>query len=77
MAVTVKGNTVGSTDPSLARAQRSLRDAAQEFPLQPVLTEGCPATSTEEMQFPLEIAFDYDGVDRQLFEQEPLPGLDR
>lgn len=45
--------------------------------MQPVLTEGCPATSMEAMQFPLEITFDYDGVDRQLFEQDPLPGLDR
>ena len=63
--------------PSRARAQRSLRDATQEFPQRPVLAEGCPATSSDEMQFPLEIAFDYDQVDPQLFEQEPLPGLDR
>jgi threonine synthase len=65
----------GST--SLACAQRSLRDTTQEYPLLPALTEGCPATSDSAMQFPLEIAFDYDQIDRQIFEQDPLPGLDR
>jgi threonine synthase len=62
---------------SQAFALRSLGDAAQEFPLLPVLSEGCPATSTDAMQYPLEVAFRYQDVDRRLFHQNPLPGITR
>jgi threonine synthase len=65
------------TTTSLAVAQRSLGDPAREFPLLPVLTTGCPVTSDAEMQYPLEIAFDYARVPQTLFDQAPLPGLER
>ena len=62
---------------SLAIGQRSLGDGTTLYPLSPVLTAGCPATSGPEMQYPLEIAFDYARLDRSLFDQPPLPGLSR
>ncbi|WP_210245184.1 threonine synthase [Martelella alba] len=62
---------------SLAIGQRSLGDPSRLFPLTPVIVDGCPASSGEAMQYPLEIDYDYDAVDRRLFEQAPGPGLDR
>ncbi len=62
---------------SAAIGQRSLGDPSRSFPLLPVIVDGCPATSTDAMQYPLEIAYDYDKVDRSLFDQAPLPGLSR
>lgn len=63
--------------PSLAYAQQSMGDGKSQFDLYPVLTAGCPRTSTEAEQFPLELAYRYDQVDPSIFEQPPLPGLDR
>ncbi|SEH00566.1 threonine synthase [Nonomuraea solani] len=57
--------------PSLALRQRSLGDPSAEFPLFPPLTRGCPKTSTDEIAYPLEVAYDYARVDRGLFTQEP------
>jgi len=62
---------------SLAYAQQSMGDGKSQFDLYPVLTAGCPRTSTEAEQFPLELAYRYDQVDPSIFEQPPLPGLDR
>ena len=62
---------------SAAVGQRSLGEPARLFPLYPPLLEGCPATSTPEMQSPLEIDFDYGRVSATLLRQAPLPGLDR
>jgi threonine synthase len=64
---------------SVSRAirQRSLGDLAIDYPLWPVLTHGCPRTSTDEMQYPLDIDYAYDEVDAEIFDQSPLPGLDR
>ena len=62
---------------SLAVAQQSMGNPELRFPLFPPLVEGCPETSTDELQYPLEIAYDYSGLDRSVFQQEPLPGLDR
>jgi len=62
---------------SLAFAQQSLGDRALQFELFPPLTEGCPITSTPAEQYPLEVAFRYERVDPRLFDQPPLPGLDR
>jgi threonine synthase len=62
---------------SLAIGQRSLGDGTTLYPLSPVLTAGCPATSGAEMQYPLEIAFDYSRLDLSLFDQPPLPDLSR
>lgn len=45
---------------SLARAQRSLGPGNPEFPLTPPLVAGCPTTSSEAMQYPLEVAYDYE-----------------
>ena len=43
---------------SLAVAQRSLGDPTRRYPLFPPQLEGCPATSTADLQYPL--ALDYD-----------------
>jgi len=62
---------------SLADGQRSLGDAAVTYPLWPPLVEGCPETSTDEMQYPVEVTYEYDAVDVSSFDQPPLPGLRR
>jgi threonine synthase len=65
------------TSTSLAYAQQSMGDGKSQFDLYPVLTAGCPRTSSEAEQFPLELAYRYDQVDPSIFNQPPLPGLDR
>jgi threonine synthase len=62
---------------SSAIGQRSLGDPSRLFPLFPPLLEGCPASSTAAMQYPLEIDYDYATVAPSLLRQPPLPGLDR
>jgi threonine synthase len=62
---------------SLAVAQRSLGDRTIDYPLWPPLTEGCPRTSTVEVAYPLEIAYDYARFDPHLFDRAITPGLDR
>lgn len=63
--------------PSLAYAQRSLGQGSPIFDLFPVLVAGCPRTSSDSAQYPLEIDYRYDRVDLSLFEQPPMAGLDR
>lgn len=64
--------------PSAAVAQRSLADPGRRFALWPPLVRGCPATSTAEMQYPLDLDYAYDRVDAAaLFDQPPLPGIER
>ncbi|MFB6160331.1 MAG: pyridoxal-phosphate dependent enzyme [Haloferacaceae archaeon] len=67
------------TDPdaSLATGQRSLGDPEVTFPLFPPLVAGCPTTSTDAVQYPLEVDYDYDRAEPGLFDQPPLPGLRR
>lgn len=62
---------------SAATGQRSLGDPSLLFPLHPPLLRGCPRTSNAEMQFPLEIDFDYAKVAPTFLNQPPLPGLER
>lgn len=62
---------------SAATGQRSLGDPSLVFPLYPPLLRGCPRTSGPDMQYPLEIDFDYTKIPRDLFRQPPLPGLQR
>jgi threonine synthase len=62
---------------STAIGQRSLGDPSLVFPLYPPLVNGCPRTSSVEMQYPLEIAYEYNKVPHEIFRQEPLPGLMR
>lgn len=62
---------------STAIGQRSLGDPSLLFPLYPPLLSGCPRTSGPDMQYPLEIDYDYDTVSAGLFQQPPLPGLQR
>jgi threonine synthase len=62
---------------SLASGQRSMGDPAVTYPLWPPLVEGCPETSTDEVQYPLEVDYRYERVDSEVFEQPPLPGIDR
>ncbi len=63
--------------PSTALGQRSLGDPSLLFPLEPPLLNGCPQTSGPDMQYPLEIDYDYSRVPVDLFLQAPLPGLYR
>jgi threonine synthase len=63
--------------PSTAIGQRSMGDPTRLFPLFPPLLEGCPASSTPAMQYPLEIDYDYARVPAGLLRQAPLPGLER
>src|SRR4051794_5255539 len=62
---------------SVAIGQRSLGDPTLLFPLDPPLLEGCPRSSRPEMQYPLEIDYDYSQISPDLFLQAPLPGLFR
>jgi threonine synthase len=62
---------------SAATGQRSLGDPSLLFPLKPPLLRGCPRTSTPDMQYPLEIDFDYAKIPKSLMDQPPLPGLAR
>jgi threonine synthase len=62
---------------STAKSQQSMGDPYTHYPLYPPLLNGCPETSNEDVQYPLEIAYDYQRVDAALFSQEPLPGLTR
>jgi threonine synthase len=53
--------------PSLAKGQRSLGPGNPAFPLLPRPTLGCPETSNDGMQFPLEVDYDYSAVSRVNF----------
>jgi threonine synthase len=60
---------------SLATAQRSLGDPTLTFPLFPPLVEGCPRTSTPELQYPLVIDYDYKKAPPGFFERQPYAGI--
>ncbi|MEF2072696.1 threonine synthase [Consotaella aegiceratis] len=47
---------------SLATGQRSFGPGNPAYPLLPAMLRGCTETSTEDMQFPLEISYDYASV---------------
>ena len=55
---------------SLATAQRSLGDPSLTFPLFPPLVEGCPRTSTPDLQYPLVIDDDYKKAAAGFFERQ-------
>jgi threonine synthase len=63
--------------PSAAVAQVSLGPGAPRYPLYPPLHRGCPQTSDDAMQWPLGIGYDQALLDAEIFDQPPLPGLDR
>lgn len=60
---------------SLATAQRSLGDPSLTFPLFPPLVEGCPRTSTPDLQYPLVIDYDYKKAPAGFFERQPFAGI--
>ena len=62
---------------SAAIGQRSLGDPSLLFPLYPPLLNGCPQTSSAEMQYPRDIDYDYSKISKDLFQQAPLPGIAR
>lgn len=62
---------------SLAEAQRSLGDPGVTYPLWPPLTAGCPMTSRDGIAYPLDITYTEDELPPGLFDQRPLPGLQR
>lgn len=71
-------NTAEASDTrSRAIGQRSLGPDATLHPLYPALTSGTPLRSQQRWNYPLEVAFDYSGVDPSLFHQPPLTGIAR
>jgi threonine synthase len=62
---------------SLAVAQRSLGDPTRRYPLFPPLLEGCPASSTAELQYPLALDYDYARLPADFFDRDPYPGIRR
>ncbi|MFI5803553.1 pyridoxal-phosphate dependent enzyme [Streptomyces sp. NPDC051561] len=69
-----------SSSPSLALAQRSLGDAEVTYPLWPPLTRGCPRTSTAQVSYPVEVAYDYARVPADFLDgggRKGVRGLDR
>ena len=62
---------------SLAVAQRSLGDPTRRYPLFPPLLEGCPATSTAELQYPLALDYDYGRLPADFFDRDPSHGIRR
>ncbi len=69
--------TYHPASPSLAVAQRSLGDPAGRFPLFPPLVEGCPRSSTADLQYPLALDYDYDRLPADFFRRDPYPGIRR
>lgn len=74
----------GTVDPtrtpdgeSLATGQRSLKDRSVEYPLWPPRTGGCPETSDETVQYPVEVTYDFDAVPDGLFRGEIDHGVDQ
>lgn len=65
------------SDQSNATEQRSLADTDTTYPLWPPKTEGCPKTSAEDVQYPLEVNYDYGSIDPDIFTQPIDVGLDR
>jgi len=65
------------TSASAALHQRSLLDPATTFPLLPPLLSGDPVHSTAEIQYPLDIGYDYDLITAEDFMHPPLPGISR
>jgi len=61
-------------DVSLAIGHRSLSDLETRLPLWPPISQQATASGTS---YPVEVTYAYDRVDRQLFAQPPLPGLER
>jgi threonine synthase len=47
---------------SLAISQKSLGPGTPSYPLLPTMLRGCTTTSTDEMQYPLEVDYDYGRV---------------
>lgn len=66
-----------SRSDSLATGQQSLIDPTVTYPLTPIRTAGCPETSTDDQQVPVEVTYDYDAVDDRLFEGSIGSGLER
>ncbi len=60
---------------SLAIAQRSLGDMSVTYPLFPPLVEGCPTTSTAELQYPLVVDYDYKRAPAEFFARDPYAGI--
>ena len=54
---------------SLASGTRSLANPSITYPLEPVLTAGCPQSSTDAFQYPLEVAYEYGSHEAGLFGQ--------
>ena len=62
---------------SLAVAQRSLGDPTRRYPLFPPQLEGCPATSTADLQYPLALDYDTARLPASFFDRDPYPGIRR
>ncbi|AGN02956.1 threonine synthase [Salinarchaeum sp. Harcht-Bsk1] len=69
--------SAGTDDESLATGQRSLKDRSIEYPLWPPQTGGCPETSDEAVQYPVEVTYEYEAVPDGLFEGPIEHGIDQ
>lgn len=66
-----------SQPPSLAVAQRSLGRPDRRYPLFPPLVEGCPESSTADLQYPLAVDYEYGRLPADFFARDPYPGIRR
>ena len=64
------------TQTSLAWTQSSLGPGSPIFPLEPVINSGCPITSSAEIQYPLEVLYKYDDLDKSIFQKQTMPTLE-
>ncbi|RJL22591.1 threonine synthase [Bailinhaonella thermotolerans] len=65
------------TGDSLAVGQRSLGDPEVRYPLWPPALGGDPATSTEDVAYPVEVDYDYGRVPADLFGRDAPGRVDR
>jgi threonine synthase len=65
-----------SSGESLATGLRCL-SCGEEFPLDPTLSQGCPACRTKEFQAPLDVVYAYPERAAELLPDAALPGLAR
>ncbi|WP_421781775.1 threonine synthase [Kiloniella litopenaei] len=62
---------------SCATSQVSLGPGQPIYPLSPALVEGCPQTANKEINYPVEVSYDYASLDKSIFDQAAQPGIDR
>lgn len=62
---------------SAAIGQQSLADDSTTYPLWPPKTTGCPTHNESDIKYPLEVHYDYESIDSEIFSQSIGLGLDQ